>query len=1018
LLGNSTIILKGDILVREKINMMFTSFAHYYPKFAVLEEDTLRFWKTHRIYEKATKLRQGGLPYRAIPQPPAPVHPPDLQAAVEFAVQDLILRYKAMRGYRVVWQLGWNAHGLPVELGAEARLGLGSPSQIAAYGLSRFHDLCRRSAFDYLLDWERMAERIGAWCDWEHVPADLSNEQIAACWGALKVLWERKLLYQDERVAHYCPRCATPLGSPTSQMPERLTEQVEVLLRLPLVEDPGTALLVWTDQPWSLPGNVAVAVNPDAEYVIVEHDLPEQSGGCTEKLILARQRVEALLGEAPIRIYERFRGTRLKGLRYRPLFTYLLPEKPAYQVVLSGEVALEPGTGLVQISPHFNEQARQIAQAHGLAQLPPIASDGAFVSEMRPWRGLSLRSAAPRIVQDLQQRGLVLRAETHEKLLPACPVCGSALIDYISRSWYLGSTPERHRLASLARKVEFRPVLPSTEPSDARLVPTADWLMSRKRTWGAPLPIWDCPRCKQPRLVGSLDELAELAHTGVDALELHLPALDELALTCPDCGETLQRQPGVLDSWFELSRMALGSSGDPSEHDMPPGGPPDLVCGVTEGQADWLTALHMLSGLLHDQPGSRQVLWLPLMQLGEPSNPRDERPTLLSLLREQGADALRWTLYLQPPQEMLPVSVELVDQVGESFLRTLWPFGELLNSRVDLQLLRQLGTNDAPPRSNMAAGMDDWLYSRLHSLTRDVTTALEASETRLAALAIQEFVQCELTGWYLPLRLNPRGEQQSDPDSYRALFETLVTLSRLLAPLVPFLAEGLYQNLVRGLGGEGRESVHLTDWPTFDPACMRTDLESDMKTVRRLAKLGRTARQQGRLPLHQPLAEAAFALEAAEAARLVETYAELLAEDLNVRLVRLLAPAELDDALADERRRWAIASAQGEHAALSRRLTPELVSEGLAGEFVLRVLELRQKAGLAPQERIRIVYTATTRLAEAVETHRKHICADTQADELQVFTQASQVRLSEAMKSLFTISEFGGEKVTFGIEKA
>jgi isoleucyl-tRNA synthetase len=1042
-----------------------------------MEEAQLKFWRENGIFHKCEEQRQGGLEYVFYEGPPTANGKPGVHHVLARAFKDIFPRYKQMRGYHVIRRGGWDTHGLPVELEVEKRLGFNHKHQIDEYGIERFNELCRKSAFDYIQDWEKLTERIAYWVDLQSAYVTFTPDYVESVWWILKTFWERDLLYQGNKVVPYCPRCGTALSDHEVALGYEETSDPSVFVRFPLVNDPETSLLVWTTTPWTLLGNVAVAAHPDVEYVIVERELPE---GGKEKLILAKPLLEKVFRDELVRVYETFKGTKLKGLRYKPLYTYLIPDKPAYRVVMEDYVTTEDGTGLVHTAPAFGAEDMLASQHHNLPVLMTVAEDGTFIPEVKPWRGIFVKDADPLIKRDLDERGLLYRAESYTHTYPFCWRCHTPLLYYARGAWYIRTSQFKDRLVSLNQQINWIPGHIQEGRFGNWLENNVDWALSRERYWGTPLPVWECPGCEHRVCVGSRKELSELTGRDLSALDLHRPHVDEVQFPCPQCTTPMKRVPDLIDVWFDSGSMPYGQWHYPFENEdlFKKQYPADFICEAVDQTRGWFYSLHAISTLLFDSPCYKNVICLGLIQDADGEKMSKTKGNMLDpweVIDVHGADALRWYLYTaSPPGNERRFSVSLVGDVVRTFTLTLWNVYAFFVTYANLD--QWVPGFKEKTASGERDGLDAWLLSKLHTLVRDVTTALETYDVPGATRPIQEFVE-DLSKWYLRRSRRRFWKSETDEDkrsAYATLYEALVTLAKLLAPTMPFLAEELYQNLVCAHDQTAPQSIHLAEWPMFVEAHIDEALNSDMAVVMKLASLGHAARKQAELKVRQPLAEAMFSLASTHEYQALERYGDLLVDELNVkkvsllhstgeavsyslnplpkqlgqkfkakmpairaallaldaepaalsfldrRAVRVTVEGEFFDILPEDvevrlsARQGLAVTADGSYlCALRTDLTPELEAEGLAREFIRRVQEQRKQASYDIADRIRLYVHPTPRLKEAIAAHREYIMGETLAVEL-VFAET----LVEPDPPKVLESEFDGERVTVGILRA
>ncbi len=1042
-----------------------------------MEEGVLDFWQKQDIFHQSGEQREGQPEYVFYEGPPTANGRPGVHHVLARAFKDIFPRYKTMQGFHVSRRGGWDTQGLPVEIEIEKKLGLSGKQQIEAYGVDKFNAMCRESAFEYIQEWEKLTSRIGFWVDLETAYVTYKNEYIESIWWVLKNFWEKDLLFEGYKVLPYCPRCGTPLSDHEVAQGYADAEDPSVYVRMKLVDQPDTSLLVWTTTPWTLPANVAVSANAAVDYVLIERSETHKHGDhehtLTEKLILAEALLEKVFGEEEVKVLKKMKGTDLAGMKYEPLFSFVEPDKDAWYVVLGDHVTTEDGTGLVHTAPAFGAEDMNMATEHDLPVVMTINDDGEFIDAVKPWAGVFVKDADPGITENLKERGLLFRSGTIVHTYPFCWRCKTPLLYSARPTWYIRTTSKKERMVELNEKINWYPEHIKKGRFGNWLENNIDWALGRNRYWGTPLPVWVCESCGYKDAVGSVEELSKRSGQDLSELDLHRPYVDDIHFACEKCGGQMTRVEEVIDCWADSGSMPYAQWHYPFENvDMfKQQYPADFICEAVDQTRGWFYTLHALSTLLFDQECFKNVICLGLILDGDGYKMSKTRGNIVSpweVLEKGGADAMRWYLYTaSPPGQSRRFSTDLVTEVVRSFTLTLWNTYSFFVTYANLDGWKP----DASVQPDYSP-LDQWLRSRLHTLLRDVTNALENYDVLGATRPIEGFVN-DLSNWYLRRSRRRFWKSESDNDKYAAyatLYEALLILSKMLAPTMPFVAEELYQNLQRSVTEDSPLSVHMADWPEVDTNAIDENLNNEMALTMKLASLGHAARNSAAVKVRQPLAEAAFAVVGSESDT-VEKYADVLMEELNVKNVRVLSGSQeaaayslnpypmqlgqrfkglfpkvrkailaLDtestaqaflagdavDVTVDgesfaiqpdevevrmQAKEGLVVATEGAYlAALDTVLTPELEQEGLVREMLRRVQDLRKTADLAISDRIDVVYQASGKLSAAMKAH---------ADKIMSEVLAVSLTESDVPEDWAQVSEnFGGEEITVGLKKA
>lgn len=1039
--------------------------------FPALEQEILEFWHEHDIFRRSIEERPPDRLFSFYEGPPTANGVPGVHHVLARVFKDLIPRYKTMRGYRAPRKGGWDTHGLPVELEIERELGLHSKKEIEEYGIEAFNKKCQESVFRYVTEWERMTERIGFWIDTKDAYITYANEYIESCWWVFQRLWDNDLIFRDYRVTPHCPRCGTSLSSHEIALGYRedtpdpsltvlfglsgeVNSDANPVLRL--ADGVPTALVAWTTTPWTLPGNTGLAISDKAEYVLVDED--------ARRLILASDRLDAVLTDTDETVVlARFPGSALVGLQYEPLFEsrewdgvetrafingrtqHVEPsDAPARRVVAANFVATDDGTGIVHIAPAFGEDDYALGRTEELMFLEPVGLDGTLLGG--PWANEFVKDADPKIIEALEQNGLVLASNTIRHTYPFCWRCDTPVLYYAKPSWYIRTTAIADQLINNNKQIHWVPEHIRDGRFGEWLEGNVDWALSRERYWGTPLPFWICNECGHTDCVGSFEELTKRGELDGPLEDPHRPYIDEVILTCSKCGSGMRRTPEVADAWFDSGAMPYAQWHYPFEQNkiFDARFPADFICEAVDQTRGWFYTLHALSTLLHsvgEIPAGiayRNVISLGLIEDANGQKMSKSRGNVVDpwdVLDTHGADALRWYMYSSgPPGNTRRFSSELVGEASRRVLSTLW---NTYSFFVTYANIAKFDPASAPPLEARQE-LDRWIRSELHSTIRKVTDALDDYEPQEAARPIAELID-ELSNWYIRRSRRRFWKSDDSADTQAALhtlYECLSTLSRLLAPFTPFLAEALYRNLVAEHLPNVPSSVHLADWPEIDPTAIDEKLSSDFKAVQRLVSLGRAARSKAGIKVRQPLASTVLIPRSAAEREALGRHTEQIADELNVKAVQIAdepgdrvkysvlpnlpvlgpiygrelpqiraAVKELNAATTAAEMRagqpvnagdfiiepggliidvaptegWSVAEDSGYIALVATELTPELAAEGFARDIVRRLQELRRAAELEISDRIHVRFAGDDTVAAVFMAHNRYISEETLA---------------------------------------
>lgn len=997
-----------------------------------MEHDVLAFWEDDKTFEQSLDLTGDRPRWTFYEGPPTANGMPGTHHVEARVFKDVFPRFKTMQGYRVDRKAGWDCHGLPVELAVEKELGFSGKGDIEAYGVAEFNAKCRESVLRHVDAFEEMSDRMGFWVDNEDPYVTMTPGYVQSVWWALKQIFDKGLLVEDYRVAPYCPRCGTGLSDHELAQGYETVTDPSVYVRFPLTSGPWAgkaALLVWTTTPWTLVSNTAVAVNPDVDYVVASNG--------EESLVVAEPLLAQVLGEGWT-VEATLPATEMERWTYQRPFELVEFPEAAHIVVLADYVTTEDGTGLVHQSPAFGEDDLKVCKAYDLPVVVPVRPDGHFEDDIDLVGGQFFKHADTDLVADLEARGLLFRHVAYEHSYPHCWRCHTALMYYAQPSWYVRTTAVKDALLRENEKTSWYPDTIKWGRYGDWLNNNIDWALSRSRYWGTPLPIW---RCGEGHLtcVGSLAELSELSGSDQSELDPHRPYVDDVVVTCPECDGDARRVPEVIDAWFDSGSMPFAQWGYPhkpgSAERFEAAYPADFICEAIDQTRGWFYTLMAIGTLVFDQSSYKNVLCLGHILAEDGRKMSKHLGNILEpipLMEQHGADAVRWFMAASgSPWASRRVGHASIQETVRKVLLTYW-------NTVAFHVLyaRTAGWTpaDGAPEVADRPVLDRWLHAETARLVGQVTAALEVFDTQRAGSLIAQFVD-DLSNWYV--RRSRRRFWDGDPAALATLHETIDVVTRLMAPLVPFITERVWQDVVRSVDPGAPASVHLAPWPAYDEAAVDAELTGAVALARRLVELGRAARADAKVRTRQPLRRALVASSAH--ARLTEELRREVADELNIggleplstageglvdhtakgnfralgkrfakqtpQVAAAIAAADAaalaaaleadgratvlvdgdevevlpDEVIVSERPRegWSVVNEQGETVALDLELTPALVRAGLAREAVRLVQEARKNSGFEVSDRIALRWAATGETAEALREH-----ADLVADEV------------------------------------
>ena len=1038
------------------------------------EKNVGEFWRNQKIFEKSMKAREGNPTYTFYDGPPTANGKPHIGHVLTRVIKDMIPRYKTMKGYMVPRKAGWDTHGLPVELEVEKLLGLDGKEQIEEYGMEPFIKKCKESVWKYKGMWEDFSGTVGFWADMDNPYVTYDDNFIESEWWALKEIWNKKLLYKGFKIVPYCPRCGTPLSAQEVAQGYKLVKERSAIVRFKVTGE-DAYFLAWTTTPWTLPSNVALCVNPEDTYIKVK-------AADGYMYYLAEALADNVLGSLADKdsdtpayeVLETYKGSDLERKEYEPLYACAKEcadkqHKKGFFVTCDTYVTMSDGTGIVHIAPAFGEDDANVGRNYDLPFVQFVTEKGEMSTET-PFAGLFVKKADPEVLKDLDAKGQLFAAPKFEHDYPHCWRCDTPLIYYARESWFIKMTEVRDDLVRNNNTVNWIPESIGTGRFGNWLENIQDWGISRNRYWGTPLNIWECEGCGKQESIGSRAELAERSGNPEDAkVELHRPYIDAVTFTCPDCGKTMKRVPEVIDCWFDSGAMPFAQHHYPFENKdlFEKQFPAQFISEAVDQTRGWFYSLMAESTLLFNKAPYENVIVLGHVQdeNGQKmSKSKGNAVDPFDALEKYGADAIRWYFYINSAP-WLPNRFhgKAVQEGQRKFMGTLW------NTYAFFVLYANIDNFDATKYTldydNLAV-MDKWLLSRLNSTVQAVDDNLAAYKIPETARALQEFVD-EMSNWYVRRcrdRFWAKGMEQDKINAYMTLYTALVTIAKAAAPMIPFMTEDIYRNLVCSLDASAPESVHLCDFPEVQKEHIDKKLEADMEVVLEAVVLGRACRNTANIKNRQPIGKMFVKADAA----LSQFYLDIIKDELNVKEAELTedvsalttysfkpqlktlgrrfgkninavreilagldgqaAMAELkekgtltiqvegvDEALAEEDLLIEAAQMEGyvsdsDHGVtvvLDTNLTPELLEEGFVREVISKVQTMRKDAGFEVMDHIQLYVKDNDKVKDIVQKNEESLCSDVLADgvtydEVSGFTKEWSIN---------------GEKVTLGVEK-